>query len=1056
MKPITVTMAAFGSYAETVTIDFEKIDKGLFLITGDTGAGKTTIFDAIAFALYGETSGGKRDGAMMRSQYAADSQETYVELVFQIRGSRYRIRRSPAYYRSSKKKNKDGIYPLVAELPKVALELPDGSEFPGKIRDINQKIQEIIGVDCNQFLQIAMIAQGEYLKLLHATSKERKEIFARLFDTAFYEKLQYRLRDLDKQLYGKIADKKKLYDHDIERIQLPPDSPLKEVWDEARAHTESRTDQLIEIAAAIVAEAGERAGRQREATEDCERRLRETDYALKRAQEQNTLLVRAGQAKTAYEQLLMKQSQTDQLKQDIAVGRRAETVQRQERMWQLRRDECHAVEQQQQRLGEQLAEMKAKAEQAAAASRKCREVNKERLPLLTAEIIKIEAALADYQRCEQFRRQEGELIRREGQYREQSSGLEQRLAALKIRQTELLEEQEQLADSGKEQLTWRQQEEQLKLRGEKLQQLHRDIQGLAELAGELAGCRRETLVRQQAFNQAEALYGTLNRRFIEIQAGILASRLEPGQPCPVCGSADHPHRAEIPAGAVTEAAVEAARTAREEADQNMHQAAVRSEKAAARWETTHRKIAADWAELLPSEDAGQQFDEAVITAARTQNQTDCRQATAARKKAELAERRLLETKELLSGIAADKENQEGQHKAAQEQLVQCQIELKSTQDRLGQMQKQLPYPRLAQAEAVLQQSRREQQQLEQAAETAEHAAEQLQQQKGETEGQLRAGVKQLREVQEKEQTEQQAFAAVLTAQGFAGPEDYQQASRLIASLTVWEQAVKAYENNLLTARTALEQYQEQTRELKYQDLEVLSAELAKIRQEQKDCKEQEKRAESLFSTNREALASLQVIRADRAELEQEYQTVHRLAQTANGKVRGRVGLDFQTYMQRRYFNSMIRAANKRLLYMNNRTFMLQCRELDALGKQGEVGLDLDVYSIAADKTRDVKTLSGGEAFMAALAMALGMADVIQSTAGSIKIDTMFIDEGFGSLDDASRQRAIEILQELAGDRRLIGIISHVSELKEQMERKLVISKGQNGSRVEWQLDGSCI
>lgn len=195
------------------------------------------------------------------------------------------------------------------------------------------------------------------------------------------------------------------------------------------------------------------------------------------------------------------------------------------------------------------------------------------------------------------------------------------------------------------------------------------------------------------------------------------------------------------------------------------------------------------------------------------------------------------------------------------------------------------------------------------------------------------------------------------------------------------------------------------------------------------------------------------IKKDRKKVEEEYQTVHLLYQTANGKLGGSVGLDFQTYVQRQYFKQMIQAANRRLVYMNSERFMLQCRELDALGRQGEVGLDLDIYSLETDTTRDVKTLSGGESFMAALSMALGMADVIQNTAGNVQIDAMFIDEGFGSLDEESRGRAVSILKELAEGRRMIGIISHVTELKEQMDRKLVVEKTNKGSRVRWELDG---
>ena len=208
MKPKLLTMSAFGSYGGVTQIDFERAGTGLFLITGDTGAGKTTIFDAISFALYGAASGAGREGAMLRSQYAPEDAETWVELTFEDKGQDYTIRRSPAYTRLSKRKNKDGAYTATSVAPKASLLLPNGSEMSGRIREIDEKIRAIVGVDRDQFSQIAMIAQGEYIRLLHASSKERKEIFSRIFHTGIYGRIQQKLREADRTLYGKLEDNK--------------------------------------------------------------------------------------------------------------------------------------------------------------------------------------------------------------------------------------------------------------------------------------------------------------------------------------------------------------------------------------------------------------------------------------------------------------------------------------------------------------------------------------------------------------------------------------------------------------------------------------------------------------------------------------------------------------------------------------------------------------------------------------------------------------------------------------------------------------------------------
>lgn len=232
MKPLKVIMSAFGSYAGVETVDFERLDHGIFLITGDTGAGKTTIFDAVAFALFGETSGQKRDGSMMRSHYAADETETSVRLLFEEKGGIYEITRSPAYSRVSKRKNKDGQYGVIQAPPRAELKLADGQEFQGSIREINQKIQEILGVDYGQFSQICMIAQGDYVKLLHASSKERKDIFARIFNTGIYGRIQLKLKERNHKLYGRLEDNRKLCAHELANVTPPEEETLARRWQE--------------------------------------------------------------------------------------------------------------------------------------------------------------------------------------------------------------------------------------------------------------------------------------------------------------------------------------------------------------------------------------------------------------------------------------------------------------------------------------------------------------------------------------------------------------------------------------------------------------------------------------------------------------------------------------------------------------------------------------------------------------------------------------------------------------------------------------------------------
>ena len=236
------------------------------------------------------------------------------------------------------------------------------------------------------------------------------------------------------------------------------------------------------------------------------------------------------------------------------------------------------------------------------------------------------------------------------------------------------------------------------------------------------------------------------------------------------------------------------------------------------------------------------------------------------------------------------------------------------------------------------------------------------------------------------------------------------------------------------------------------DTSSLKEEAEQLEAEQKQLEQRRMELAGNESRNQQALKNLKALYQERTALEKEYTVISTLDRTANGNLNQQARLDLQTYVQRRYFKYIVAEANRRLVKMSGSQFILQCRDMENLGKRGEVGLDLDVYDLVTDKVRDVKTLSGGESFMAALSMALGMADIIQRMAGRVHLDTMFIDEGFGSLDEEARSKAIGILTELAGEHRLVGIISHVTELKEQIDRKLVVSKTEKGSRATWVLE----
>ena len=326
MRPVRLTMSAFGSYSGTEVIDFTQVQGGLFLITGDTGAGKTTIFDAVTYALYDRTSGGARDGNMMRSQYAAEDTDTYVEYVFSYRGEKYTIRRNPEYMRVGKRKNADGTVRLVKETAKVSLLLPDGKEFQGKKREIDQKIEEIIGLDAGQFTQIAMIAQGDFLKLLHAGSKERKKIFSRIFQTQIYWRMQEELKEQGKALYVSLKENEADIRREMERVAPVSADPADtaEIWQELLGREMPPAEEVRPVLKQIIKEGGDLARELAGEEEKLQKESDELHAVIEKKQETNRLFDLLDRARETEQALERDREAYEEMKRQASKGERAE------------------------------------------------------------------------------------------------------------------------------------------------------------------------------------------------------------------------------------------------------------------------------------------------------------------------------------------------------------------------------------------------------------------------------------------------------------------------------------------------------------------------------------------------------------------------------------------------------------------------------------------------------------------------------------------------------------------------------------------------------------
>lgn len=976
MQPVRLVISAFGSYADEQTIDFREIRNGVFLITGDTGAGKTTIFDAITYALYGESSGRKREGSMMRSLYASEDAGTFVDYTFLYQEKCYQIRRNPEYLRAGKRKGADGSVKLVREAAAVELTLPDGTVFQGKKRETDQKIVEIIGLDVNQFTQVAMIAQGDFLKLLHAESKDRRQIFARIFHTSLYAAIQNELKTLAKETGEDLEEVQKACRRTLMGVECPESFRASEEWNEKSRGTEVLFQETAACLRKITREGKEK---ETEAFVLLKQLRREAEALTRQIQRQehiNSLWERYHSVLKQKEQLQERNEEAGTLQERIRVLKAAETVWAEEQPYLRASRQVQEAADKIRKLQDVLTELSETWARAKEERKMYRLEWERREPDLKKRITLLKEAL---QNCPA----EIENIFRD---------VQRRSAAGRIPVETAVETSDEKAgpDLCKILESYRDTKKLCEEKKRKLKELYQRQEEKQRQEASLKEQKKRLDYCMEQYDQASGAYEAQYRLFIENQAGMISGRLTEGEPCPVCGSRTHPAPAPVPDEVLDEGTVKKYKDRRDKAENTRDKAKEAFLAMKYKYDALSENLMQTEKELL-----GENFP----------NPMKAMDAVKA------AARRLCE---VLAGA---------QRKAAYEvwrakkEWKEKSSELVSLEENLGKAEK------LDQELSAAVQTRR-----------GEYDNETANQKKWFQEAQQTAG--RFREALRK---------SCLTE------EEYRAAREDLGQLAEMEERQQVYlrqKEALQAACRTLEEQMEGTSFQDPKDWKKREKELEKI------LNDEDNKYRMLYSMNRQnqkILIQLEQWIEDMGTIRKKYELLSHLSRTANGTVPGNVKLDFETYVQRRYFQSVIREANKRLLRMNHGQFYLKCREIGQLGSQGQSGLDLDVVSAESDAVRDIRTLSGGESFLAALSMALGLADMIERTAGAVRLDTMFVDEGFGSLDDDSRNQAIQVLNELAEDRRLVGIISHVNELKEQIDRKLVIEKTEKGSRAQWAL-----
>ena len=931
MRPLRLTLSAFGPYAAQTTLDLEKLGKGgLYLITGDTGAGKTTLFDAITYALYDHSSSGIREGSMLRCKYADDKTPTFVELEFEVHGVRYTVRRNPEYQRP--KARGEG---MTTEKADATLTYPDDRPPVTKAKDVTAAVQEIIGLDYNQFSQIVLIAQGQFTKLLNASTEERSRIFRKLFRTQRYAQLQERLQAEASALNQQRTAQNAKLDSLLGGLQFAPDDPDAEALRTLCAQTVPET--ALALLDTLTA-------RQAAALEEAGTALHTTEAQLDTVQQQ---LGAAAQAQRLAQQLAARQAELAAAKPALDAARA-----------EADRHAGDAVQ----------------------------------LDALTAQVTQAQSALAAYDALDTLCRQQTEARDAArlaaAQAHKRRTQLDSLNAALAAAETELAA----LADADTRLLALQNRSAQLTQRGEalaKLEQRLADCQRQAKAAHKAQESYRAAAAAQ---DEARARRDALERAFLDAQAGLLAESLTEGVPCPVCGSTHHPARALLPHTAPTQTQVEAARQSAAEADRQAQNASAAAQSALAAANEAKTSLRRDAETLLPErftapegtvpltfalmtnvlaeEAAALQTEQADCAAQYRQTDADCR------RKAQLEADRQAKTRQrpALEQAAAEADRSAAAQNASADAL----------EGQIAERRAALPYPRRADAQAALDKLEADRRALRTGMDTAQ------------------------RKLKQAEQAVAAAEAAVeaLTAQQTAAQKD-------------------------LPACSA----------------EELTAQQAELTAARETLRSREKQLSAQLLPNRKTAAQYRAAAEARQTLESRWQWVSALAATAGGTLTSKQKIKLEAYIQMNYLDRILRYANTRLMQMTAGQYELE--RIGAENQRSQSGLDLGVIDHYNGTRRSVKTLSGGESFKASLALALGLSDEVQSSAGGIRLDTLFLDEGFGSLDEESLELAIRVLSGLTEGDRLVGIISHVGALKDRIDRQVVVHKARTGgSTVE--------
>lgn len=1071
MKPILLTMQAFGSYGEKTEIDFQK-GGDFFLISGDTGSGKSTIFDAMMFALYGEVStvGINKDKKKnekldeMLSQFV-DVQKTkpYASLVFTAyqhgQEETYTVRRTPRYTRPAKR----GDAKLQDERETVELLMPDGSQYPGKLSETNRKIEELVGLTADQFRKVVMIAQGEFMDFLRADSKAKTALLRDLLKTDYYYQLSERLKTLAKEkntaaktqranmsFFAGRAVTEVLPEEDAQALEAAKGTVIT-----AKELQPEQVDALVDVLSDMCArlEMQQRELAQRQTTAQVER-----DECMKRIEAAQPLMQRFKELEDAEKTLQECAAQADEIEKKRGLIGKIRDAWAIEPKYQRMKDARDALTNGQTELAakqQELPQLKQTAADAAALHQQM-EKTKDAATTQCAEVeTKVEKALETFVALEKAEKALRQAEEADTKAKADAESAKKALDDFKKQEDAWRKQEAELQGAEAAYEVCKQQNQQYRDLKKSLEDLHGNQKDVQEKARQAAAAKDAYASATQKYQREQKAYDDYRLAFLNAQAGLLARELVSGKPCPVCGALEHPAPCQLTQEnqQLNREQLEKLRKAADDAAKAQEEKAKESESAQVK--LTERQKAAEEAEKKLVENATNIRENVpMATAADVEAmlQAWLPELQSASKSVQAKVKALDDVRKNLEGAKAERDKLEKAASDAQETAKSTAVKKAEAEKTWNLHQEELSGGTYRTREDAVAQRTQAQEAKQKAEAAASQAAEKERQaQKAETEctariQQLDAEMPQKQaNAEEFNQQYQQTMAekSLDEAQWRQLTADYdaEEPERLQKKVNDFDQKKNTAETQCTTAQSAIAGREKP-------DMAKLEAASKAAESALKEVSDALESAKHLHSDNARALKDLRDGRDPLAKACKEANTAQHLSDVMAGTESGN-RMNLETFVQRNYMEKILRDANRRFRDMSNGQFELKLINVEDAGEGKNKGLDLEVYSIVTGKTRSVNTLSGGESFMAALSLALGMADQIQAATAAIHLDVMFIDEGFGSLSDNARNEAVNILKEMAGKQRQIGIISHVSELKDEIENQLIVKKDDRGSHISW-------